>query len=350
MQGARDLGTVTNIFFRSDDFLSKCRVPHSRHYLFAGVGANGGAAGAIVVQDDRKHFGCHMPIVPGPGIDLQQELRKLTGLDIRPEILFVGRWTQNMLVAEQHAVGRVLLAGDANHVFIPAGGLGMNTGIGDAHNLAWKIAATLRGWGGPALLASYQAERGTVARRNIKAVQFAVDGVIAWRKLTPPPEVLDSSEQERGRAAFAAVVEPLNRRVYEMHGTELGYRYDSSVICREAGEPPPDESYIYRPTTWPGAHLPHGWLQPGVALYDQLASGFNLVLVGITRSAAKPITDVFKALRAPLSILEVDPSAFATILGRKMLLVRPDLHVAWRGDLPPEDTRAVVRMALGFDQ
>jgi 2-polyprenyl-6-methoxyphenol hydroxylase-like FAD-dependent oxidoreductase len=344
LEGQTDLGTITNIFFRCDELLAKSRVPRARHYLFAGVDSGGGAGGAIVVQDDLRHFGCHLPVELEPDTNVSELLRGLTSLDVDPQVLFVGRWTQNMLVAEAHGRGRVFLAGDANHIYIPAGGLGMNTGIGDVANLAWKLAATLEGWGGPDLLPSYLAERQAVARRNIKAVAYAVEGVVSWRKLPVPK----ASEGATVLRAYAAAVEPLNRRVYEMHGVELGYRYESRVIWREPGEPSPDESYVYRPTTRPGAHLPHVWLEPGVALYDRIGSGYALLRLGACHADLSGFEAALQRRRIPHAIIDIPDPVIRRTLERDLILVRPDLHVAWRGNAAPADPDLVVAAVTGF--
>ena len=347
LEGAAGLGAIANIFFRCSDLLDKSRVPRARHYLFAGVDASGGAAGSMVVQDDQKHFASHLPVALSQSADLAGELRRRTGLDIQPEILFAGRWTQNMMVADRHAVGRVFLAGDANHVFIPAGGLGMNTGIGDATNLAWKLAAMIAGWGGPGLLQSYSTERGAVARRNIKAVAYAVDGVIAWRKIPVPTLGEDATANASADQAYAEKAAPLNRRVYEMHGTDLGYRYESEVICGESGNPPADDSYQYRPTTWPGAHLPHMWLAPGVALYDRMTSGYQLIRCGASAANTDLLAAALRRRGVPLEVLDIPDERIRAAFGCDCLLVRPDLHVAWRGNHEPDNPDAVAAVVTG---
>jgi len=347
LEGRANLGAITNIFFRCDELLARSQVARGRHYLFAGVDATGGAAGSLVVQDDQRHFGCHMPGELAADADLSAELRRRTGLDIRPQILHAGRWVQNMMVAEAHGRARVFLAGDANHVYIPAGGLGMNTGIVDAANLAWKLAAVIQGWGGPRLLASYGIERQAVARRNIRAVAYAVEGVVAWRKIPVPVELEDAAAERRARAAYASQVEPLNRRVYEMHGTELGYRYESPVICAERGEPPPDEAYRFRPTTWPGAHVPHLWLEPGVSLYDRLGPGFTLLRTGGAAPQAEVLAAALRRIGAPVTVAEVGGEAARGVLQRDLVLVRPDLHVASRGDALPADPAGVAAAVTG---
>ncbi len=351
LEGAAGLGSIANIFFRCDDLLAKSRVPRGRHYLFAGVDATGGAAGSMVVQDDQKHFASHLPVALSDSPDLAGELRRRTGLDIHPEILFAGQWMQNMMVADQHGRGRVFLAGDSNHVFIPAGGLGMNTGIVDAANIAWKLVAMLAGWGGPRLLQSYLAERGAVARRNIKAVAYAVEGVIAWRKIPLPTLRNDADTDASADRDYAAQVEPLNRRVYEMHGTDLGYCYQSSIVCAEQGEVPPDDSYRYQPTTWPGAHLPHVWLAPGRALYDELGdactASYCLLRLGGTTANTSAFEASLRATGMPLRVLDLSAMRVREVLQRDLLLVRPDMHIGWRGNEPPADPAAVAAAVTG---
>jgi len=344
MAGTAQLGAVTNVFFRSEDLFEKATVPPGRHYCFAGLGAGGGAAGTLIVQDDRRHFAYHT-VTPPTG-DLAAEIRRLTGLDIQPEILHAGTWVQHMLVAERHSLGRVFLAGDANHIYIPAGGLGMNTGIGDAINLGWKLAAVLRGWGGAGLLESYDHERGAVARRNLAAVSHAVDGVRQWRGMPITGEIrLDSEAGRAMREKFTREAEPLNRRVYEMHGADLGYRYVSPVICDEDGDPPANDTYRYQPSTWPGAHLPHVWVEPDVGLFDLLGPGYTLLRLGDNVADSAPLAAAFAKRDVPLAILEIDSAAIREVYQKNLVLVRPDLHVVWRGDeLPPDVTALAARV------
>ena len=346
MEGRENLGTVTNIFFRCDELFDKSSIKAGRHFNFASVGASGGSAGALVCQDDRRHFAYHTQTPPTA--DLVGELRRLTGLDIHPQILFVSPWVQNMLVAQRHREGRVFLVGDANHVYIPAGGLGMNTGIGDAHNLAWKLAALVRGWGGPRLAESYDAERNPVARRNLTAVQTAVQGVIEWRSAWDPIALRDTPAGRAARAAFLEMAEPRMRRVYEMHGAELGYRYASSLVAAEDGIAPPQDVYAYRPTTWPGAHLPHVWLQPGRALYDDLGLGFSLLRLGGKVCDTTALERAFASIGAPLAVHTIPDPRIHSVLERDLVLVRPDLHVAWRGDALPGNPAAIAARAAGF--
>jgi hypothetical protein len=317
-----------------------------RHYGFVGKSHGGaGVGGVIIVQDDRRHF--TLQSASPDGTDFAEEIRQTTGMQIEVEILYIGDWTQHMLVAERFGEGRVFLAGDSNHLFIPAGGLGMNTGIGDANNLGWKLAAAVAGWGGPGLPASYLAERRPVVRRNLAAVQHAVNGVVAWRGAVNETMLEPGEAGNAARAAFAELAEPLNRRVYEMHGTELGYRYESAVIWPEAGEAPPDDSYAYRPGTFPGLRLPHVWLADGTALHDLLGAGYSLLRLGGTAADTRGLEGALRGAGVPLEVFTVNEPGVRAVYERDLILVRPDLHVAWRGNAAPEDPALIARIVTG---
>ena len=174
-----------------------------------------------------------------------------------------------------------------------------------------------------------------------------MEGVVSWRKLQLPDATDDSAVDDRAARQYAAVVEPLNRRVYEMHGADRGYRYRSPVICPEDGEPPPDDSYTYRASTWPGAHLPHVWLQPGLALYDRIGQGFALLRLGAGCADTTALEAALKKRRVPLQVIETSDSDIRAVLERDIVLVRPDLHIVWRGNQPPSDPEAVAAMVTG---
>jgi 2-polyprenyl-6-methoxyphenol hydroxylase-like FAD-dependent oxidoreductase len=346
LKGKAGLGTVYNIFFRSDDLLEKSKVGFARHYCFANQGAGGGAGGTIVVQGDQKHFALH--IFTEPPEDPAALIRSVTGLDIQPEVLFCQPWTQHMMVAERHMDRRVFLAGDANHLYIPAGGLGMNTGIGDTVNLGWKLEAAVRGWGGPALLESYGVERNDTALRNLAAVDWAVAGVLQWRGSFDPLVFEDSPAGAESLSAFKKNAEPLNRRVYEMHGADLGYRFVSDVIDDSEGPAPQQDCNTAEPSGWPGAHLPHFWLEPGQALYDRLSTrAYTLIKLGKDAADTLALEQAFGKLGAPLDVLEIDHPEALRVLEKRLVLVRPDLHIVWRGAKLPAACDALAAKVTG---
>jgi hypothetical protein len=270
------------------------------------------------------------------------------GLPIDIEIIAATEWTLHLLVAERFAEKRVLLAGDAVRLVIPSGGLGLNTGIGDASDLAWKLAAVVNGWAGPRLLASYEAERLPVSRRNRESSRYANLGQGAWRGIVRP-QINDDTPEGRGiRRAVAYTAGITQRRTHEMVGTELGYHYeDSPVICGEDGDWPPDVLEVYIPTARPGARLPHFWLSDGMPLHDRIKKGFTLLQLTPTVRGTDALVKAVGDLGAPIDLLGLDEPVIRRQCGADLLLIRPDLHVAWRGDQPPADPARLAARVTG---
>jgi len=137
------------------------------------------------------------------------------------------------------------------------------------------------------------------------------------------------------------------RKVTEILGIEAGYRYAGSpLICDEAGGPDPDNR-AYVPTTWPGFRLPHVWLDDRTALHDRLGFGYTLLRLGRTPADAGALESELRATGAPFERLDVPDAAVRELYGYDLILVRPDLHVVWRGNHAPDDARAVAAIATG---
>jgi len=254
---------------------------------------------------------------------------------VKYEMLYAGEWKQNLLLADRYGSGRVFLAGDAVHLVIPTGGLGMNSGVGDAIDLGWKLAATLQGWGGPGLLASYEAERRPVGERNVAASRYASQGRRKWRSLW------------RNLDELVAVAEVEQRKSNEMIGAELGYRYlDSPIIANEPGGPE-DDFRQYVPTTWPGARLPHLWLDGHAAIQDRLGRGYTLLCLGNSTQEVTGLQTAMKALGAPFEVLDLPDAIARDLYGFDLVLLRPDLHVAWRGNRLPPAPRELAAITTG---
>ena len=205
-------------------------------------------------------------------------MRRSTNSDIAVEVLAHHPWTAGMaLVAERYGAGRVYLAGDSVHLFTPTGGFGMNTGIDDAANLAWKLAAMVQGWGGSGLLSSYEAERKPIAERNTGAAKQLSKNIGDVH--IPPAVEQDSPAGEQARRELGAVLSTCGEQ-YGSIGVQLGARYDGSAIVAENGAPPADDFINYTPSSVPGGRAPHFWLDEkrnyGSSLYDQLGTGFTL--------------------------------------------------------------------------
>jgi hypothetical protein len=248
----------------------------------------------------------------------------------------------------------MLLAGDAAHLFTPTGGFGLNTGIEDAANMAWKLAAVLQGWGGEQLLASYEIERKPVAVRNTDVARGMGK---AWHDIAVTAAIEQDSPAgatERAAAAQSSFVVANHFVLPEERdflGVVLGARYDTSTIIIPDGEPPPDQIECYSRSSVPGGRAPHLWLDDnrghGSSLYDQLGHYFTLLRVGAKPPDAAPLTAAAKRAGMPLTVLDVSASAAAGLYERPLTLIRPDHHIAWRGDALPADLDGLIATVTG---
>ena len=328
LDGEGDLLRLRQGLFRCDELFARIPIDggpgHGRHYHVADERAS-----FLIMQDSTRHWTLHAVLDDDAAMGPQFE--KTIGVPLRYELLYVGEWKQNLLLAERYGSGRVFLAGDAVHLVIPTGGLGMNSGVGDAIDLGWKLAATLRGWGGPKLLASYEAERRPIGARNVAASRYASLGRRKWRALW------------RSLDELARVAEVEQRKSNEMIGAELGYRYAGSPIIADEPGGPEDDFRRYVPTTWPGARLPHVWLDGHVALQDRLGPGYTLLRLRPHDTAAFE-----KAMQGvPVEVLDIADEHARDVCGFDLILLRPDLHVAWRGNRPPDDPARLARLVTG---
>src|SRR4051812_41010620 len=244
-----------------------------RHYHVAD-----GQATFLIMQDSTRHWTLHAVVERDE--DMARQFEKTVGVPMKYEMLYVGKWKQNLLLADRYGAGRVFLAGDAAHLVIPTGGLGMNMGVGDAIDLAWKLTGALRGWGGPKLLESYEIERRQIGDRNVGASRYASLGRRKWRAQYRPEIRDDTPAGAAARATLVNVPDVEQRKTNEMPGAELGYRSRSPIVALEPGDGPPDNYIDYVPTTWPGSRLPHAWLADGSAMQDRIGDGYTLLRLG----------------------------------------------------------------------
>ncbi len=261
-------------------------------------------------------------------------MRRSTNSDIAVEVLAHHPWTAGMaLVAERYGSGRVWLAGDAIHLFTPTGGFGMNTGVDDAANLAWKLAAMVQGWGGSGLLASYEAERKPVALRNTGAARQLSKNI---GDIAIPPAVEDDSPAgEQARRDLGAILSTCGEQ-YGSIGVQLGARYDGSPIVAENGAPPPDDFIDYTPSSVPGGRAPHFWLNDGRdfgnSLFDRLGTGFTLLRLSGKAPSGSALAETAARMGIPYTVLDCPDVEARDLYGCDLALIRPDQHVAWRGN------------------
>ena len=344
LRGEGDIARFRQALYRCDELYDRIPIGdgpgRGRHYLVADQ-----AASFLIMQDSRRYWTLHAAVETDA--EMKQRFEAVVGVPLRYEMVYCGEWRQNLLLAERYGAGRVFLAGDAVHLVIPAGGLGMNTGVGDAFDLSWKLAATLDGWGGPGLLGSYEIERRQIGERNIGASRYAAEGYRNWRRAIGPRIADDTPAGEADRAQLAVTADREQRKVNEMNGAELGYRYVDSPIIDDVPGGPEHLFRDYRPTTWPGARLPHVWLADGTPIQDHIPTTAYTLLCLNGVGGTEALEAAFRAQGAPLKILDIASDAARAVYERDLLLLRPDMHVAWRGNRPPDDPTGLAATATG---
>jgi hypothetical protein len=222
----------------------------------------------------------------------------------------------------------------------------MNTGLGDAIDLGWKLAAVHDGWAAPALLDSFEIERRPVGQRNVGHADASHSND---REQRPPPDIADDTSQgARARQVLGAAIMATQTRKVITDGLALGYRYDPSPIIWPDGTPPPDDTITdYHPTARPGSRAPHAFIAPSRSILDLFGQGFVLLRLGPKPPDVSPIERAFAERAVPLTIETIGDPAVAALYERALVLVRPDGHVAWRADAPPDDPLALADRARG---
>ncbi|NML43891.1 NAD(P)-binding protein [Ramlibacter sp. G-1-2-2] len=281
-------------------------------------------------------------------LDAADLIRKATGIDLPYEILSSDEWVASRLIANSYRDRRVFLAGDACHLHPPFGGYGMNMGVADAVDLGWKLAALLQGWGGPTLLESYEAERRPVHQWVIAEAE--ANHAILSNHLVAAGLEGDGPEGERLRREVGARIEATKLREFNTLGVVLGYRYEDSPAIVPDGSSAPALDFInYVPSSRPGHLAPHAWLHDGSSLYDHFGGGFTLL--ASSAADAKDLEAIRRQAGAngvPLAVLQPTEGGIANLYPARYTLVRPDQHVAWRGDTWPADGSALLRRLCGM--
>jgi hypothetical protein len=224
----------------------------------------------------------------------------------------------------------------------------MNTGMDDAANLSWKLAALVQGWGGASLLQSYEAERKPIAHRNTTAARELNKQLASMPDVTIVDE--DSPAGEATRREVSAHLAGMTEE-YASLGVQLGARYDGSPIIAEDGTPPSDDWVIYTPSSVPGGRTPHVWMGDGRgygdSLFDRLGLGFTLLRLGNKSADGSAITAAARKHNVPLAVLDVPHAEARELYGCDLALVRPDQHIAWRGNAAPPDPDRMIARAIG---
>jgi 2-polyprenyl-6-methoxyphenol hydroxylase-like FAD-dependent oxidoreductase len=349
-------GEFVSIHMRIPDFYDALGARRAWMYLTI----NPDTRIVIITLNGVDEFMMHRRRAPGEEIDadaVRRSIQRAIGAGIPVTIISQRGWQAGgYLVAERFQRGRMLLAGDAAHLFTPTGGFGLNTGIEDVANLAWKLAAVLQGWGGAGLLASYETERRPIAIRNTDVARGMGH---AWHDIAVTAAIeqdTPAGAAERAGAAQSSFVRKNHFVLPEERdflGVVLGARYDGSPLIVADGPPPADEVETYTPSSVPGGRAPHLWLDAargtGSSLFDRLGRYFTLLRFASADTAA--LERAAADAGVPLDVVDIrhdipHPQAHE-LYPRKLALVRPDQHMAWRGDTLPHDCGALLATVTG---
>jgi 2-polyprenyl-6-methoxyphenol hydroxylase-like FAD-dependent oxidoreductase len=339
MNGDAMLNRAINIMFRTPSLVSLHDKGNAGRYVTIGTE---GPWASLTAADGREQWRL---MLYEDRLAPEEAVRRAVGRDFEFEILSVGVWARRNLVAERYRKGRVFLAGDAVHVMPPNGGLGMNTGIGDAVDLGWKLAAVHEGWGGESLLESYDAERRPTGARACQEAMKNFERITPRRQFAAIHD--DSPEGNRMRTELGEKLSASMRNAWDNPlNTHLGYRYERSPVCIADGAPPPEpeDSRVYIQSSHPGSRAPHAWLDDGRSTLDVFGRGFTLLQFG---SGNESFSAAARKRGVPLSVVPIQDRTIKDLYERNLVLVRPDGHVAWRGDESPGDAGALLDRIRG---
>jgi 2-polyprenyl-6-methoxyphenol hydroxylase-like FAD-dependent oxidoreductase len=273
-------------------------------------------------------------------IDSDACIRALLGEGVEYEVLTQENWVGRRMLADRFRDRRVFICGDAAHLWVPFAGYGMNAGIADATNLSWMLAGVLQGWADPDILAAHEAERWPITEQ---VSHYAMDTAAALMKArgAVPADIETSAE---ARAMLGHQMLALHTPQFCCGGLNFGSYYDRSpIIAYDGATPPPYTMDTFTPSTVPGCRTPHIWLHDGRSLYDAMGSGYTLLRFDPSVSAESLIAAANRR-GVPLSVLDTKTAVPYT---EKLVLSRPDQHVAWRGNELPMDTIGLVDRIRG---
>ncbi|MBM3531274.1 MAG: 2-polyprenyl-6-methoxyphenol hydroxylase [Alphaproteobacteria bacterium] len=347
--GQGTIGHPINLFFRAPvDLIERCGKRPATFFL--GIDETGLWGNLRIIDPKNGLWRLMIDSTDGSltpeTVDRDAYLRRALGAPVDVQWVEVNIWRRRSALAQSYGLGRVFLAGDAVHQLSPTGGMGMNTGLADAVDIGWKLAAVLEGWGGPGLLDSYDAERRPVGER---AVRMATHFYKNSEKF-PKASAMLTDDSEAGERHRRDVGERLLRAIgpeFRTVGLQLGYRYEGSPICVPDGTAaPPDDPADYTASARPGSRAPHVWLKDGRSTLDLFGRGFTLLRFHGAPDAGA-IEGAARDRGVPLRTVDLDAPEAARLYERKLVLVRPDGHVAWCADVPPTDSGALIDRVRG---
>jgi 2-polyprenyl-6-methoxyphenol hydroxylase-like FAD-dependent oxidoreductase len=337
---------VQSTYFRAPALIDLVTPPNAwMSYLY-----NPERAGNLVAIDGRERWLLHNYLLPHEAdfdsVDRDRCLRQLLGVgaDFQYEVIAKEDWIGRRLVADRFRDRRVFICGDAAHLWVPYAGYGMNAGIADAMNLSWLLAAHLSGWAPESILDAHEQERQPITEQVSRFAMKHAEGAIRERTQLPPEIEQTTSAGEAARARVGEAAYKLNVQQFACAGLNYGYYYDRSPLITYDGEPHPTYTmFDYTASTVPGCRTPHFWLPDGRSLYDAMGPWYTLLRFDPTIDVSS-LEHAAKEWNMPLTILDVPTHE---PYRHKLVLSRPDQHVAWRGDAAPADAALLISRLRG---
>jgi len=340
---------VQSTFIRAPGLIDR-----QQHQSAWGTGAiNPRRSGMVYAIDGSERWLVHNYLRPNEedfeAVDRDGCLRTILGVDadFKYEIISKEDWFGRRLISNKFRDRSAFIAGDASHIWVPYAGYGMNAGIADAMNLSWLLAAHLNGWAPEAILDAYEAERWPITSQVSRFAMSHAEAEIKRRGAVPAEIEEEGPFGEAARQQVGQLTYEINVQQYACAGLNFGAYYDASPIIAYDGAAQPSYTMSsYTPSTVPGCRTPHFVRDDGISLYDAMGPEFTLLrfdpdidVTALSRAAA--------AKGVPLSILDVRQPATAAYEGGRLVLSRPDQHVAWRGDAVPADPASLIDRVRG---
>jgi 2-polyprenyl-6-methoxyphenol hydroxylase-like FAD-dependent oxidoreductase len=303
--------------------------------------------GLVFAIDGRDRWLIHNFL---PSVDRDRSIREILGVGPSFAFKILGQedWTGRRMIADRFRDRHVFLCGDAAHIWVPFAGYGMNAGIADALNLSWMLAGVIKGWANPAILAAYEIERRPITDQVSRYAMATSLARTSQRQRSIPVTIEQPGpEGDAIRARIGRESFDINVGQFCCGGLNFGYFYAGSPIIAYDGESAPAyDIYEFRQSTVPGCRTPHLWLRDGRSLYDVMGSDFTLLRFDMEANI-DGIIDAAARRAVPLAVVDVDSSGAADVYSRKLLLSRPDQHVAWRGNKSPENPMELIDRIRG---
>ncbi len=347
---------VQSTCIKAPDLISHLKAPPA----WAMFTVNPRRSGNVYAIDGRETWLVHNYLrdheTDFDSVDRDWAIRTILGVgpDFQIELLSKEDWIGRRLVADKLRQGRVFIAGDAAHLWVPYAGYGMNAGLADADNLAWHLAAQFEGWACPKALDAYERERHPITEQ---VSHFAMNHAHAMsqRRRAIPADIEDEGEvADASRRSFGQDLYELNVQQYCCAGLNFGYYYDASPVMVYDDAVAPDYSMgSFTPSTVPGCRAPHVWLSDGVSLLDALGQGYTLLCSGqAPADQTAMMQQAMQAAGVPLTVLAMDDAlAWPAEYQHAWHLIRQDSHVVWRGDqITPGLASSVVARLRGKAQ